>query len=71
MLGRLRRRDPGVCREMVRTMLHGHAYDGTRAACELGVRYTPLRETLRRTLAWYVENGYVSCPLPGIAGGTP
>jgi dihydroflavonol-4-reductase len=70
-VGRLRRRDPGVCREMVRTMLHGHAYDGTRAVRELGLRYTPLHETLQRTLAWYVENGYVSRPLPGIAGGTP
>ncbi|MDH4309164.1 MAG: NAD-dependent epimerase/dehydratase family protein, partial [Acidimicrobiia bacterium] len=28
---RMRRRQPSVCREMVRTMRHGHAYDGSRA----------------------------------------
>ena len=30
-----------VCRELVRTLLHGHAYDGSRAARELGLSYTP------------------------------
>ena len=36
-------KQPPVCREMVRTLLHGHRYDGTRAARELGLRYTPVR----------------------------
>lgn len=45
-------RTPPLCREMVTTMLHGHRYDGSRAARELGLRYTPVEETLRRTLAW-------------------
>jgi dihydroflavonol-4-reductase len=49
---RLARRRPPVCREMVRTLLHGHRYDGSRAARELGLRYTSPRETLRRTLEW-------------------
>jgi dihydroflavonol-4-reductase len=57
-------RQPPVCREMVRTLLHGHAYDGSRATRELGLTYTPVRETLRRAIAWYVENGYVRRPLP-------
>jgi dihydroflavonol-4-reductase len=52
------RRAP-VCREMLRTLAHGHAYDGAPAALELGFAYTPLDETLRRALAWYVENGHV------------
>jgi nucleoside-diphosphate-sugar epimerase len=44
---------------MLRTLAHGHAYDGAPAALELGFAYTPLDETLRRALAWYVENGHV------------
>jgi dihydroflavonol-4-reductase len=49
--------DPVVCPGMLRTLLHGHRYDGSRAAQELGVRYTPLEETFRRSLAWYGERG--------------
>ena len=49
---RLAGRRPPVCREMVRTLLHGHRYDGSRAARELGLRYTDPRETLRRTVEW-------------------
>ncbi len=49
---RLARRRPPVCREMVKTLLHGHRYDGSRATRELGLRYTSPRETLRRTVEW-------------------
>lgn len=49
---RLVRRRPPVCREMVRTLLHGHRYDGSRAMRELGLVYTSPRETLRRTAEW-------------------
>ena len=49
---RLARRHPPVCREMVRTLIHGHRYDGSRAERELGLRYTDPRETLRRTTEW-------------------
>jgi dihydroflavonol-4-reductase len=59
LAGRTARRDVPVCREAVRTLLHGHRYDGSRAERELGVRYTPLEETLERTLAWYAERGLV------------
>ncbi len=63
-LARLRGRTPSVCREMVRTILHGHAYDGSRATRELGLRYTPIEESIRRTVAWYVEQGLVSSGAP-------
>ena len=33
-------------------MLHGHRYDGSRAERELGLRYTPVRETVLRTVHW-------------------
>ena len=54
---RLRGRTPPVCREMVRTLLHGHRYDGTRAERELGLRYTSPRETILRTVEWAREQG--------------
>ncbi len=51
-----------MCREMVRTLLHGHAYDGSRATRELGLAYTPIEESLRRTIDWYVAQGIVTLP---------
>jgi dihydroflavonol-4-reductase len=45
---------------MVRTLLHGHAYDGSRAVRELGLQYRSFDEMVRRTLAWYVDQGLVS-----------
>ena len=56
---RLRGRQPPVCREMVRTLLHGHRYDGSRAARELGLRYTPVAETFQRTIEWAEGEGLV------------
>jgi dihydroflavonol-4-reductase len=53
------RRRPPFCRAMARTMLHGHAYDGSRAAAELRLRYTPVEDTLRRTLEWARAEGLV------------
>jgi dihydroflavonol-4-reductase len=57
---RAARRHPPVCRAMVRTMLHGHRYDGSRATRELGLEYTPIRETLRRTIEWARAEGLVA-----------
>ena len=65
--GRLRGRRPAFCRELARTLLHGHAYDGSRAVRELGLRYTPAEETIRRTVAWYVERGLISRPATTVA----
>jgi dihydroflavonol-4-reductase len=56
---RLARRHPPLCREMMRTLLHGHRYDGSRAERELGLRYTPVEDTLRRTLDWAIAEGHV------------
>lgn len=63
---RLRGKHPRFCPEMVRTMLHGHRYDGSRATRDLGLDYTPLEDTLRRTVAWFVSEGLVERPLPGM-----
>jgi dihydroflavonol-4-reductase len=56
---RLRRKTPRLCRDLVRTALHGHAYDGSKATRELGLSYTPLEETIRRTVDWFREEGLV------------
>ena len=73
---RLARRTPPVCRAMVRTMLHGHRYDGSRAARELGLEYTPVRDTFARTIEWAIAEGLVKRDLPsrespGAAAGRP
>lgn len=54
---RLRGAQPPVCREMVRTLLHGHRYDGSRAQRDLGLSYTEPRETIRRTVEWATAEG--------------
>jgi dihydroflavonol-4-reductase len=61
---RVRGKTPPVCREMVRTLLHGHRYDGSRATRELGLQYTPVAETFRRTIEWAAREGLVARPAP-------
>lgn len=46
-----RRRAP-ICSEMVKTLVHGHVYDGSRATRELGLTYTAASETLARLIEW-------------------
>ena len=54
---RVKGKDPSVCRAMVKTIAFGHAYDGSRASRELGLVYTPVEETLGRTIEWLREQG--------------
>lgn len=55
---RVTRRENGrVCPETVRTLLHGHRFDASLAERDLGLAYTPIEATIRRTLAWYAERG--------------
>src|SRR5262249_60736161 len=51
-VARLRRKTPPVCRELARTLTHGHAYDGSKATLDLGLRYTPIETDLPRSLPW-------------------
>ena len=48
-----------ICPEMLRVLLHGHRYDGSRAARDLGLVYTPAQETIRKTVEWYRTEGLV------------
>jgi dihydroflavonol-4-reductase len=70
VVARARRRRSSFCREMVRTLIEGHAYDGSGAARDLGLTYTPVETTMRRTIAWYIAQGLVTRPLPGFTSGT-
>jgi dihydroflavonol-4-reductase len=51
---------PRLCREMVRVLRAGHVYDGTRATRDLGLAYTPVEETLRRSIEWFRGEGLLS-----------
>lgn len=61
---RVMRRQPRLCREMVRVMSFGHSYDGSKATHELGLEYTPARDTIKRTIEWFVKEGLVTRELP-------
>jgi dihydroflavonol-4-reductase len=62
-LGVFSRRDLPLCSEAVRTLLHGHRYDGSRAERDLGLRYTSLEDTVRRTLTWYAARRLAPPPV--------
>src|ERR1700680_408856 len=64
LAGRIRHKRSSFCREMMRTLTQGSPYDGSRAARELGLAYTPIETSMRRTVGWYVAHGLVQRPLP-------
>ncbi len=59
----VRGRTPSLCRARIRTWLHGHRYDGSLATRELGLEYTPVAETFRRTIEWAAAEGLVTRPV--------
>jgi dihydroflavonol-4-reductase len=64
-VARVRHKPTRFCREMVRTLIEGSAYDGTQATRDLGLVYTPIEDTMRRTIRWYLDQGLITRPLPG------
>jgi len=54
---RLLMRNSELCPELLRTLLHGHRFDGSQAERSLGVRYTPIEDTIARAVTWYREQG--------------
>ncbi len=65
LVARARGKPTRFCREMVRTLIEGSAYDGSTASRELGLVYTPIEATMRRTVSWYIAQGLILRPLPG------
>lgn len=59
-LWRLRGRRPPFCREIVRTISHGHRYDGRRAVRELGMSYIGPEDFLARLVKWYREENLIT-----------
>ncbi len=49
-----------VCPDLVRTLLHGHRFDGSLAERELGIHYTPAAETFADTIAWFRAEGLIA-----------
>jgi dihydroflavonol-4-reductase len=45
------------CGEMINTVAHGHRYDGTRAATELGLDYTEPVVFMQRLVEWFRTEG--------------
>ena len=54
---RMAGRRPPLCRETARVLGFGHRYDGSRAARELGLQYTPVEKTLVSTVLWFEQEG--------------
>jgi len=49
----------GVCPELLRTLLHGHRFDGSQAPRVLRFTYTEASETITRTVKWLREQGLI------------
>lgn len=49
-----------LCTESARVLLHGHRYDGSKATRDLGLEYTPVEETLARTVEWFRAEGLIT-----------
>jgi dihydroflavonol-4-reductase len=62
-IARVKGRPAKLCRARADTILHGHRYDGSLATRELGLTYTPVAETFRKTIEWAVAEGLVKRPL--------
>ncbi len=50
-------KQPPLCPEAVRVLLHGHSYDGRKATRVLGLEYTTVEDTLDRTVRWFRQEG--------------
>jgi len=57
IVSRFTKNPPVLSRETFRLASHGFQVDGSKAAKELGVEYTPLEEGLREALLWYWQKG--------------
>lgn len=56
---RITKKPPVASVSQVRIGHMGEHFDCSKAVNELGLRLTPIRETLENTVKWFIENGYV------------
>lgn len=59
-LARLFGQGDRLCPDLIRTLLHGHRYDNTKSREHLGLEYTPLADTITRTIAWFESEGLLA-----------
>jgi len=52
------KKPPEMPLPMVRVMTHGMMFDNSKAKRELGMKFTPIKDTLPETIAWYRAQGY-------------
>jgi dihydroflavonol-4-reductase len=58
-VSRILGKHPLLCAESARVLLNGHTYDGSKAHRDLGLEYTPVDETVSRTLDWFRAEGLI------------
>lgn len=49
----------GICPELIATLLHGHRFDGSKAARDLRFAYTDPGNTIERTVGWLDAQGLI------------
>ena len=49
----------GVCPALIRTLLHGHRFDGSKASTDLRFAYIEMSDTMTRTVAWFRGQGLI------------
>jgi len=64
-------RVPLISKNAFRTTAHGFRADGSKAARELGLTYTPIRDTLRDAINWYWKQGLLTREPACITGSDP
>lgn len=62
IMARVSGRAPWFTRDMVRHVVICQQYDCSRAMRELGITFRPVESSLRDTILWYVDNGWVDEP---------
>lgn len=59
LIGRIKGKKPFLPGDMVRVMLSRQWFDATKSAQALKTSYRPFKDTIKDTVQWYQQNGYV------------
>lgn len=49
----------GICPGLIRTLVHGHRFDGSKAERGLSIVYHPIEDTFMRTIEWFRAQGLI------------
>ena len=59
LMGRIKGEKPFIPGDMVRVMLSRQWFDASKAAQGLKTNYRPFKDTIKDTVEWYQQNGYL------------